>query len=331
MAASTSRLMLPDDANPAGNVHGGTILKMIDETASIAANRHLLANAVEMPDNGGEGGLVRAALVRVEETSFKEPMFVGDVARLEARVTFVSPHSMEVTVDVYAERLRWKSGDSRDVHTNHAVLWFAAIAVSEKKMLGPQRVPPLAQNDDSGEGEKRYKAQKQQRSATTERLQARVNSPTRVEDWTVPYTVLSQAVLPSDANVFGFLRGGVLMKIMDSAAGITAAKHCRTNVVTVSLEAIDFHEPIHVGEVVKVTAFATFTSARSLEIEVTVDAENVVTGQHRHCASTAFFVFVSLDSEGKTIPVPPVEPKTAAELEHFRLGEEHYMARKARR
>ena len=142
---------------------------------------------------------------------------------------------------------------------------------------------------------------------------------------------LSQVVLPSDCDAFGFLRGGVLMKLMDNASGVVAVKHCRTNVVTVSLEAINFSEPVRKGELVHVTAFATFTSSRSLEIEVIVDAENVLTGVKRFCTSSAFFIFVSLDQNHRPLPLKPLEPQTAEEVTRFAEGKARYEARKSRR
>ena len=75
-------------------------------------------------------------------------------------------------------------------------------------------------------------------------------------------------MLPSDCTSTGIVFGGVVMKLMDNAAGIAASRHCRSNVVTASLDALDCMALIHNGDLVHVTATPLFTSSRSLEIEV---------------------------------------------------------------
>ena len=106
--------MLPDDANPAGNVHGGTILRMIDEAGSIASAKH--ANSVDGAPP------TYTALARIEKTDFVAPMYVGEVATLVASVVATAPRSCEVQVDVFAEDL--VSGVRR--LTNSARLWYVA-------------------------------------------------------------------------------------------------------------------------------------------------------------------------------------------------------------
>src|SRR4051794_11288518 len=112
-AVEVSRLMLPDDANLAGNVHGGQILKMVEEAGMIVAQRHF--NLVSDATRGKR----RAALARVEESQFNLPMFIGDVAQVHAHLTFVAEHSAEVMVEVYAETF----GQPQRRLTNTATLW----------------------------------------------------------------------------------------------------------------------------------------------------------------------------------------------------------------
>lgn len=326
MSATTSRVMLPDDSNPAGNVHGGSTLKLIEETALIAASRHLARG--ENAD--ADGQLIRAALARVEETSFLGPIYIGDIARVEANVSYCSKRSLEVTVDVFAERAH-RGEQVQQVLTNHAVLWYVAVLIGkDNKVTGLTDVPPLENSEHADpDGQKRYEAQKALRAARDESLRARLESPRL--PLSVPNAELSQVVLPSDCDSFGYLRGGVLMKLMDNASGIVAVKHSRTNVVTVSLEAINFDQPVRIGELVHVQAFATYASKRSLEIEVIVDAEDVLTGNRRYCTSSAFFIFVSLDEKHRPIEIRPLDPKTESEKRRFEEGKERYEARRSRR
>ncbi|KAJ7306519.1 hypothetical protein JRQ81_009876 [Phrynocephalus forsythii] len=91
-----ARIMRPDDANIAGNVHGGTILKMIEEAGAIISTRHC---------NSQSGERCVAALARVERTDFLSPMCIGDVAHVSAEITYTSKHSVEVQVNVESENI----------------------------------------------------------------------------------------------------------------------------------------------------------------------------------------------------------------------------------
>ena len=75
-------------------------------------------------------------------------------------------------------------------------------------------------------------------------------------------------MLPSDCAVTGHMMGGALMKMMDNAAGICAARHSRGRTVTACIDVVDFYQPILNGEMVFVTARIVFTSSKSMEIEV---------------------------------------------------------------
>ncbi|MGH0185195.1 UNVERIFIED_CONTAM: hypothetical protein FKN15_029437 [Acipenser sinensis] len=88
--------MRPDDANIVGNVHGGTILKMIEEAGGIISTRHC---------NTQSGDRCVAALARVERTDFLHPMLIGEVAHVSAELTYTSRHSVEVQVNVMAENI----------------------------------------------------------------------------------------------------------------------------------------------------------------------------------------------------------------------------------
>jgi acyl-CoA hydrolase len=126
-------------------------------------------------------------------------------------------------------------------------------------------------------------------------------------------TTLSQIMLPEDANPDANVHGGTIMKIADSAAGVAATRHCRSRVVTARLDGMDFVAPVYVGNVVTVLASVNFAGRTSMEVGVRVTAENPRTGEVRHVAS-AYFVYVSLDDEGKPQFVPPLIPETDDDL-----------------
>ena len=117
------------------------------------------------------------------------------------------------------------------------------------------------------------------------------------------------------------------MKKMDEAAAICSASHCRGVAVTACIDAIDFHSPIVCGEVVFVTARLTFTSSKSMEIEVIAEAEGLLAGSRR-VTTTAYFTYVAIGEDQKASPVPPLLLKTEEEMKRFEDGKERYQARR---
>jgi acyl-CoA hydrolase len=141
---------------------------------------------------------------------------------------------------------------------------------------------------------------------------------------------LSQAMGIADANLAGNVHGGVIMRLVDTAAGIAAVKHCRGRVVTVSMDEMSFIEPVYLSDVVTLKAQVNDVGRTSMEVGVRVEAENTVTGERRH-VSSAYLVFVALDEEGKPRPVPRLEPETPEErrrMEEAKIRRAHRLARK---
>jgi acyl-CoA hydrolase len=135
---------------------------------------------------------------------------------------------------------------------------------------------------------------------------------------------LSQVILPAHTGPGGvYAHGGEIIKLMDTAAGLAALRHSRSQVVTLRVEGINFLHPIRVGNYVTASARLTYTSLSSIEIQVTVTAENVLKGQTWE-ALTAYFIFVALDEEGKPRKVPPLIVTTDEERKLFQAGEERH-------
>uniref|UniRef100_A0A4W5N6I5 palmitoyl-CoA hydrolase n=2 Tax=Hucho hucho TaxID=62062 RepID=A0A4W5N6I5_9TELE len=320
------RIMRPDDANIVGNVHGGTILKMIEEAGCIIGTRHC---------NTQPGDRCAAQLARVERTDFLYPMFIGEVAHVSAEITYASKHSVEVQVHVMSENIL--TGATK--MTNRAALWY--VPFSLKNVDNVTEVPPIkyASLEQEEEGKKRYEAQKMERLETKERngeLLMPVSAPDRTTK--EPYTVgFSQSSLihlvgPSDCTLHGFVHGGVTMKLMDEVAGIVAARHCKTNIVTASVDAINFHRKIMKGCVVTVSGRATFASNKSMEIEVFVDADPLIEAEKgKYRAVTAFFTYISLDKQGKPLPIPSMKLEGDEEQRRFEDGKMRYLQNKAKR
>ncbi|XP_078094642.1 cytosolic acyl coenzyme A thioester hydrolase isoform X4 [Mustelus asterias] len=315
------RIMRPDDANIAGNVHGGTILKMIEEAGVIISTRHC--------NRQNEDRCV-AVLARVERTDFLSPMSIGDVAHVSAEITYTSKHSVEVQVNVMAENIL--TGVKR--MTNRATLWYVALSMENVDKVVEVPCIQYASPEHQEEGRKRYEAQKLDRIETKQRSEDIILPAINVEPYTVGYSQSSliHLVGPSDCALHKFVQGGVAMKLMDEVAGIVAARHCKTNIVTASVDAINFHQKIQKGSVITVSGRMTFTSNKSMEIEVFVDVDHVMESpKGKASAVTAFFTYVSLDKEGKALPIPVLKTETEDEKRRFEEGKTRYLNTKAKR
>nr|XP_046253141.1 cytosolic acyl coenzyme A thioester hydrolase isoform X2 [Scatophagus argus] len=316
-----SRIMRPDDANIVGNVHGGIILKMIEEAGCIVGTRHC---------NTQNGDRCLAALVRVEKTEFLSPAFIGEVAHVSAEITYASKHSLEVQVKVLTENIL--TGAKK--LANKAALWYVPCSLQNVDKI--MEVPPIKyiSSEQEEEGRKRYEAQKMERLETKARTEEVVSPPPNPEQHTVGFSQSSliHLVGPSDCTLHNYVHGGVTMKLMDEVAGIVAARHCNTNIVTASVEAINFHRKIKKGCVVTVTGRLTFVSNKSMEIEVLVDACSLVEPeQGKYRAVSAFFTFISLDKDNKPLPVPPLKLNGEEEQRRFEEGKARYLQNKAKR
>ena len=138
--------------------------------------------------------------------------------------------------------------------------------------------------------------------------------------------VLAQAMLPADANAHGNVHGGVLMKLVDEAGGLCAVRHARRPVVTVMMDSMTFEQPVYVGNLVSLRGCVTWTGRTSLETEVTVEAEDVLSGEVRHI-STAYVVFVAIDDDGRPTPVPPLEVTTDEQRQRWQAAEQRRASR----
>jgi uncharacterized protein (TIGR00369 family) len=130
---------------------------------------------------------------------------------------------------------------------------------------------------------------------------------------------MAQVMLPIDANKAGNVHGGSIMKLIDTAAGIVALRHCRTNVVTASMDRLDFHEPVYIGELVTLRASINYVGKTSMEIGVRVEAEDLLTGEVRH-TNSAYLTMVALDENRKPREVPSIVAETADERRRLEEG-----------
>lgn len=129
--------------------------------------------------------------------------------------------------------------------------------------------------------------------------------------------IISHSLQPQDANVAGNVHGGVLMRHIDTAAGMVAVRHARSNAVTASIDRLDFHNPAYIGNLLTLKASLNLVGRTSMEIGVRAEAEDLLTGQVRHIAS-AYLTYVALDENGQPREVPPIILETHDEIRRNR-------------
>ena len=133
-------------------------------------------------------------------------------------------------------------------------------------------------------------------------------------------TVMSRTMLPSDANPYGNVHGGEVMKLIDAVAGAAATRHARARVVTARIDELSFLAPVYVGHLVTAKASVNHVGKTSMEIGVRVEAEDMLTGNVVHVAS-AYLVFVATDERGKPVPLPALVAETDDQRRRMKAAE----------
>jgi len=128
--------------------------------------------------------------------------------------------------------------------------------------------------------------------------------------------ITTELVLPHNTNQLGKLLGGQLMNWIDICAAICAAKHSNTVCVTASVDRIDFHHSIALGDAVCLIASINRVFNTSMEVGVKVYGESFKDGKRTH-TNTAYLTFVCLDKEGKPVKANQVIPETEDEKRRY--------------
>jgi acyl-CoA hydrolase len=144
-------------------------------------------------------------------------------------------------------------------------------------------------------------------------------------------TEMTELVLPQDSNILGNILGGRVMHMIDIAGAISAYRHCRRQVVTASVDHLDFLNPVQVGDLIVLEAQVNRAFHTSVEVGVEVFSEDSAAGVRKH-TTTAFLTFVALDDIGKPVPVSPLIVKTSQERRRYReAGQRRNLRLKARK
>lgn len=131
--------------------------------------------------------------------------------------------------------------------------------------------------------------------------------------------VSTHLMMPQDANIEGNVYGGTIMKLMDEVGGVVAARHCRRNIVTASIDSMSFLKPVYIGNLLIMKASVNYVGTSSLEVGVRIEAEDLRTGTNVHTGS-AYMTFVALDNAGKPVEVPKIVPVMRAEKRRNRAA-----------
>jgi acyl-CoA hydrolase len=133
-------------------------------------------------------------------------------------------------------------------------------------------------------------------------------------------------MMPMDANNSGNVFGGAILRLIDEVGSVVALKHARTNVVTASVDRMDFYSPVYIGDMLRLNASINFVHRTSMEVGVRVEAENPFTGEVRH-TGTSFLTYVGLDRNRKPTPVPALKLENAEDKRRWEEAQERRKAR----
>ncbi len=129
-------------------------------------------------------------------------------------------------------------------------------------------------------------------------------------------TTITELMIPAYANFGGKIHGGILLSLMDKVAYACASKHAGTYVVTVTVDGVNFLQPVEVGELVSLHASVNYVGRTSLVVGIKVISENVKTGQQKH-TNTSYFTMVAKDDFGKPTEVPMLELESESDVRRF--------------
>jgi len=127
---------------------------------------------------------------------------------------------------------------------------------------------------------------------------------------------MTELVLPNHTNQLGTLFGGQLMFWIDICASLSAGKHNKRTCVTASVDRVDFHHPVKLGDAVTLVSSVNRVFNTSLEVGVKVFAQNFKEGIAEH-TNSAYLTFVTVDSDGKPVKAIEALPETNEQKRRF--------------
>lgn len=129
-------------------------------------------------------------------------------------------------------------------------------------------------------------------------------------------TTITELMVPAYANFGGKIHGGILLSMMDKVAYACATKHTGMYCVTVSVDNVDFRQPVEVGELVSMDARINYVGKTSLVVGIRVISENVKDGISKH-TNTSYFTMVAKDDEGNPYVIPELILENSLDVRRF--------------
>jgi len=129
-------------------------------------------------------------------------------------------------------------------------------------------------------------------------------------------TTLTELMIPSYANFGGKIHGGIILSLMDKVAYACASKHAGRYCVTVSVDSVDFVQPVDVGDLVSLKASIIYVGRTSLVVGIKVIAENITNASVKH-TNTSYFTMVAKDENDKPVEVPGLILETREDIRRF--------------
>jgi uncharacterized protein (TIGR00369 family) len=129
-------------------------------------------------------------------------------------------------------------------------------------------------------------------------------------------TTITELMIPSYANFGGKIHGGILLSLMDKVAYVCASKHAATYCVTVSVDKVEFLQPVEVGELVSLHASVNYVGKSSMIVGIRVEAQNVKRGTLKH-TNSSYFTMVAKGDDDKPSTVPELILENTEQVKRF--------------
>lgn len=129
-------------------------------------------------------------------------------------------------------------------------------------------------------------------------------------------TTITELMIPSYANFGGKIHGGILLSLMDKVAYATASRHAGSYCVTVSVDKVEFLQPVEVGELVSLHASINYVGRTSLVVGIRVESQNVKTGNTKH-TNSSYFTMVAKGEDDKPTEVPKLILESREDVKRF--------------
>ncbi len=301
--------VFPEHAGAPGQIHGGRMMQWIATVGTIAASRV------------ARGTVLLGAM---DDIDFLHPVKVGEVAVLRAQVEAVGRCSLEVGVRVFAESV---TTGARALTLNSHLVFVKVDEARRPQPVSQQVVPRDAAEEALFDAARRRREERRERVARR-RAALGESGDEGTEDLRWRFESC-RSVLPEDTLFGNTLFPGKLLMDIDEAGGILSMRYTRGFTMTACLDALDFHSPISIHEVVTFKSALNHVGTSSLEVGVKVLAEVPSTGEERH-ACTAYLTFVHLGPDLKPRPCPVFTPGTPGERRRWHEAEERRARRLAR-